>query len=81
MLWGSDIPETRGDVLIQILWELHTDAMIDIKLGDTDAYTYRFEPMEKILACWEKMKKDKHSNPCHKQRKFFSLFLFLLTEF
>ena len=29
--------ETREDVMIQGLWELQVEAIIDVKLGDTDA--------------------------------------------
>ena len=54
--------ETRGDVLIQGLWYRHTDAVINIKIGDADADTYRFEPMVTIVAWWEKIKKDKDGN-------------------
>ena len=31
--------------------------------------------MDKLLACWDKEKKYKHSKHCHYQRKHFSLFL------
>ena len=29
------------------------------------------DPMDKLLARWEKEKKDKHGNNSHKQRKYF----------
>ena len=60
--------ETRGDVLIQGLWKSQTDAIIDVRFGDSDADTYRKEPMEKILARREKEKKDKNGNNCHEKR-------------
>ena len=44
--------ETRGDVLIWILWEIQTDAIIEVRFGDADADTYKYEPMYKLLACW-----------------------------
>ena len=46
---GSDILETRGDILIRGLWERWADAIIDVKLGDADAETYRFELMVVLL--------------------------------
>ena len=46
--------EKRGDVLIQGLWEVQTDAIIDVIFDDADIYTYRYEPMDKILDFWEK---------------------------
>ena len=57
------------------LWDRKTDTIIDVKLGDADVGTYRFEWIENILALWEKMKKDKQSKNCHNQRKHFSLFV------
>ena len=39
---GSDILETRGNVLTWILWDIHTNAIIDVKLRKADADTYRF---------------------------------------
>ena len=67
--------DTRGHVLIRGLWEQQTDAIIDIKLSNADANTYRFEPMDKLLARWEKTNKDKHSEHCHKQWKYFPQFV------
>ena len=52
--------ETRGDVRIRGLWDRQTNSIMDVKLGDTDVYTYRFEPMLTLLAWWEKIKKNKH---------------------
>ena len=41
--------ETIGYVLIQGLWDRQTDAIINFKLVDADAYTYIFEPMINLL--------------------------------
>ena len=46
--------ETRGGILIQGLWEIHTDAIIDIIFGYDDADTYKYDPMDKLLVIWEK---------------------------
>ena len=72
---GSEILETRCDVLIQGLWELQTNAIIDVKIGDADADICMFEPTDKLLACWEKQKKDNNCNNCHEQRIFFYSFV------
>ena len=71
----SDRLEIRGDVLIQGLWDRQNNDIIYTKIGDADAYTYKFDPMDKLLYWWEKMRKDKHGNHCHEQRKQFSLFI------
>ena len=67
--------DTRGDVLIRGLWDRHNNTITEVKFGDADVDTYRFEWIENILALWEKMKKDKQSKNCHNQRKHFSLFV------
>ena len=33
---GSDKLDTRGNVMIRGLWDRQTDAIIDVKIGDTD---------------------------------------------
>ena len=74
MRQGSDISETRDDVLIRGLWERKTDAIINVKFVDSDADTCMFEPMVTFLAWWEKKKKDNHCKHCHEQQKHFSPF-------
>ena len=70
--------DTRGNVIIQGLWDRKTDTIIYVKLGDADADTYRFEPMLTLLDWWEKMKTDNHGNHYHKQQKHFLCLLFML---
>ena len=66
--------ETRGDVLIRVLWYRQTDAIIDVKYSDVDMDTYKHEPMVTLLSRWDIMNKDKHGKNCHYQQKYFSLF-------
>ena len=35
------------------LWDRQVDAIIDVKLGDTDTDTYKYDTMTKLLARWE----------------------------
>ena len=65
---GRGSLETKGDVLIWYLWEIHTDAIIDVRFGDSDADTYKYDPMYKLVDCWDKKKKDNQIKHCHKQR-------------
>ena len=51
------------------------DVIIDIKLGDAYADTYKHEPMTSLLARWENIKKYKHGKHCHNQRKHSSPFV------
>ena len=41
--------ETIGDALIWGLWEINTDAIINIRFGDLESDTYKHELMNKIL--------------------------------
>ena len=61
----------RWDMIIQCLWDQQADAIINIKLGDANADSYKYEPMVVILAWWEIINKDKHGKHCHDQRKNF----------
>ena len=60
---------------IRDLWDRQVDAIIDVKLVDSDAYTYKYEPMRSLLVRWEKIKKDKHGKHCQDQRKHFLSFV------
>ena len=71
ILQGSGNLETRGYVLIWGVYDRHTNATIDVKLGNADIDTYIFEPMKTLLARWKKTKKDKNGNKFHEQRIFF----------
>ena len=61
--------------MIQCLWDLQVDAIIYVKLGNTDADTYKYDPMTALLARWENINKDKHGKHCHYQQKMFSPFV------
>ena len=54
---------------------LQVEAIIDVKLGDADADSYKYEPMSALLALWETTKKYKHGKHCHYQRKEISPFV------
>ena len=63
---------------IQGLWDIHKEAIIKVRFGDTDAGTCKPEGMDTLLARWEKINKDKHGQHCYDQRKHFSLFVLLV---
>ena len=52
------------------------DSIIDIKLGDADTDSYKYEPMEELLAWWETIKKDKYGKHYHDQGNFLSVCYF-----
>ena len=60
--------------MFQCLWDHQVDAIIDIKLGDSDFDSYKYEPMAALLA-WRKMiKTDKHGKHCHDLEGVVSVF-------
>ena len=76
ILHGSEKDkEAWGDVMTRCLWDCQINAIIGIKIGDTDTDTYRYEPMIDLMYTWEKTKKDKHVKHCHNQQKHFSMFV------
>ncbi len=67
--------EERGDLLIRGFWARGTDAIIDVRVTDTDAKSYRSKDPHKVLAQQEKEKKRKYLQPCLAQRKHFTPFV------
>ena len=51
ILQGGEKLEKWGDVMIRALWDQQTDAIIDIKVGDVEGDSYRFETMA-LLWAW-----------------------------
>ena len=49
---------------IQGLLESQTEAIIDVRFGYADAETWNPVRMDKLLADWDKTKKDKHGQAC-----------------
>ena len=62
-------------MIIQSLWDCQVEAIIDVKLCDTDAYSYKYEPMAELLSRWKNIKKYKHDNHCHDQWNSFLTFV------
>ena len=66
--------------MVRGLWDYQFDAFIDVKLGDVDADSYKYELMTALLARWKTINKDKQGKHCHDQRKNFPLFFSQWTE-
>ena len=62
--------------MIWILWDQQAKSITDVKIGDADAGSYKYESMTALLASSDTIKKDKHINLCHDQRKYFPPFVF-----
>ena len=59
--------------MVQGLWDRQVNAIIDVKLGDSDAYTYKYDPITSLLSRWENIKKYKHGKHCNDQQKNFAV--------
>ena len=57
--------------MIKALWDRQADAIIDAKIGNTDADSFRYQPMAALLDLWEKIKQDKHGKHFHDKWRFF----------
>ena len=79
---GSDkYKETWGDVMVRGLWDYQVGAIIDVKLGDFDSDSYKYEPMAALLSRWETIKNDNHGKHGRDQRKHFSPFFSQWKEY
>jgi hypothetical protein len=65
----------RGDLLIRGFWENGMDAIIDVRITDTDAKSYASRDPKKILHSQEKEKKKKYLDRCLLQRRAFTPFV------
>ena len=72
---GGSVPETRGDVSIWGLWESQTEAIIDVRFRNADTDSRNPVIMDKLLAGWEKLKKDNYGYDCYVRRRSFSPFV------
>ena len=67
--------DDRGDVLIRGLWSNGQDAIIDIRVTDTDQTFAGMRDPKKVLQSQEKEKKKKYLSACQKQRRAFTPFV------
>ena len=65
--------------MIRGLWDQQDDTITDIKLGYDNTYSYKYEPMDMLLAWWENITKNKHGKHCQEHRKVFLYLSFLST--
>ena len=65
----------RVDVLVRGLWSTGQDAILDIRVTDTDQASYVTRDPERVLQSHEKEKKRKYLRPCQHQRRAFTPFV------
>ena len=61
--------------MIQGLWDRQVKTIIYVKIVNTDADSYKYEPMASLLVKWETIKKNKHDNHCNEQWNHFFPFV------
>ena len=67
--------EKQGDVSIWGLWEILTEAIIDVRFGGADTDSWNPSIMDNCLPGWEKLNKDNNGKACYDQRRNWSQFL------
>ena len=65
----------RGDLLVRGFWENGMDAIIDVRVVDTDAKSYNSRDPASVLKTAEKSKKNKYLEHCLQQRRAFTPFV------
>jgi hypothetical protein len=71
----SDHDGKRGDLLVRGLFQRGMDCIIDVRVTDLDAKSYRNQDPAKVLANQEKQKKSKYLQECLQQRRAFVPFV------
>ncbi len=64
-----------GNLLIRGLFARGTDTIVDVRITDTDAKSYRSKDPHKVLAQHERKKKRKYLDACLAQRRHFTPFV------
>jgi hypothetical protein len=67
--------DDRGDILLRGFWARGTDCIVDVRVTNTDAKSYRHRDPSKVIATQEKEKKRKYLEPCLEQRRHFTPFV------
>ena len=68
--------EARSDVKIHGLWKTWSDCILDIRITDTDAKSYRNITLGKVSERMAKVKKDKYLIPCLERHCTFMLLVY-----
>jgi hypothetical protein len=67
--------DDRGDILIRGFWARGTECIVDVRVTDTDAPSYRTRLPASVLKSQEKEKKRKYLEACLEERRHFTPFV------
>ena len=68
---GNAGDEARGDVMVHGLWKKGESCILDVRVTDTDAKSYRATSSAKVLEKAAREKKGKYESACLEQRRSF----------
>ena len=67
--------DLRGDLLVRNMWRNGTSCILDVRMTDTDAKSYRGRNPHRVIESQEREKKKKHLELCLEQRRDFTPFV------
>ena len=67
--------DLRGDLMVRNLWRNGTSCVLDVRMCDTDAKSYRSRDPHKVLLSHEREKKKKYLDTCAETRRDFTPFV------
>jgi hypothetical protein len=67
--------DDRGDILLRGFWARGTECIVDVRVTDTDANSYKTRDPASVLKSQEKEKKRKYLAACLEQRRHFTPFV------
>ena len=65
----------RGDVMVRGFWDGRKDAILDVRITDLDAKSYRNRDSTKFIEDHEELKKKKYGEACKYQNRGFTAFV------
>ena len=72
---SNDTPGLVADLAIRGLWQPQTEALLDVRVVDTDAKSYCHRPVDQVIHSAEKEKKDKYVAAVEARRGTFTPFV------
>jgi len=72
---ANNIPALIADLGVRGVWEPQRETLLDIRVTDTDAFSYCAQPVRSILEKAENEKKRKYGTACEQRRVSFTPFI------
>ena len=72
---NPSINDDRGDILIGHLWANNVNCIVDVRVTDVDAPSYKNSKPTNVIRSQETAKKKKYLAACHENRRHFTPFV------